>query len=301
MWVADIDGSNARQVVAGGWSGELSPDGRRVTYHVRAENDTDDPSLYVHDVGGGKPRLIPGGIGAVWSPDGSQLAVDDGKTLFLIDVNSGKRRELAHRVALRGFSFAPDGNALAYARADRRPEHEYESDVFVLRLSDEKTEQVTHDGHSDSPVWGGSWIVYRHFRFVNDDHWPSIGELWLMHPDGSAARSFAKGRENLSQAQWGLDPLEISGDGKRLLACNACEFSCTPVGFTVPDGKHHELAVEGERGMIPFGSELSRDGTEVLVEMAPFDGYGERAYAVPFEGGRARLLVKQGASPSWAR
>jgi hypothetical protein len=186
---------------------------------------------------------------------------------------------------------------LAYARG----EGPGESDVFVLRLSDGKTAQLTKDGHSDRPVWGREWIAYRQFRCETEECWPSLGKIRLMRPDGSGDRLFARGDEDRSQAHWGLEPLEFSEDGRRLLACRSAEFSCRPVAFTVPDGKRYELTVDNEPGMIPFGADLAADGSEVLVEVAPFDGHGERVYAVPFEGGAARLLVRHAADPSWAR
>jgi hypothetical protein len=304
VWVAEADGSNARQLVADGSLGELSPDGRHVTFYVvngfDEETGESFRNLYVQEVSGGKPRLIGEAPGwHAWSPDGSKLAVVDRKSrLFLLDVESGKRRELVDGdvSGWRGFSFSPDGDALAYARGERRDE----SDVFVLRLSDGKTTQLTNDGRSDSPVWGREWIAYRQFRCAAEECWPSLGKIRLIRPDGRGDRLFARGDEDLSQAQWGLEPREFSKDGKRLLACRSAEFSCKPVTFTVPDGKRYELSVDNEPAMIPFGADLAADGSEVLVEVAPFDGHGERVYAVPFEGGAARLLVQHAADPSWA-
>jgi len=302
VWVAEADGSNARQLVADGSLGELSPDGRHVAYYLvkRFDEKTGESvrNLYVQEVNGGKPRLLGDGDWYSWSPDGSKLAIDDGNDLYLLDVESGQRRKVVDG-NVRGWSgltFAPDGTALAYARSEGLGE----SDVFVLRLSDGKTTHLTTDGHSDSPVWGREWIAYRQFRCENDECWPSIGKIRLIRPDGSGDRVFARGDEDLSRAQWGLEPREFSRDGKRLLACRSAEFSCRPVAFTVPDGKRYDLSVDNEPGMIPFGADLAADGSEVLVEVAPFDGHGERVYAVPFEGGTGRLLMRQAADPSWA-
>ncbi|HEV8603097.1 MAG TPA: hypothetical protein VGQ68_06825 [Gaiellaceae bacterium] len=303
VWVADADGSNARQLAAEGRTGELSPDGRRVTYYVARKpvTNSDFSSLYVQDVEGGKPRLIGEAAWSLWSPDSSLLVVDARKVLFLVDVESGKRRELARDIGWgRSGSFAPDGEALAFTRGNGKVLPEYRSDIFVLSLADGKIQQLTDDGHSDAPVWGAKWIAYRHFRFEGDA-WPQLGEIRLIRPDGSGDRLFARGDESLSRAHYGLEPLDFSTDGKRLLACNSHEFSCGPVTFTVPDGKRHEISVDDEPEMIPFGSDLARDGSEVLVEVGPFDSPGERVYAVPFEGGAARLLVKQADDASWAR
>lgn len=299
IWVAKTDGSDARQIAAHAFAGTLSPDGRRVAYSL--PQDTPDSGLtplYVVDVESGEPRRIDEASGYAWSRDGARLAVSDGKALVLLDVTSGRRRELVRSGDVVGLSFAPDGKALAYSRHNGRVGHEYRSDIFVIRLSDGEIEQLTHDGHSDRPVWGRGRLAYRHFRFDGD--W-SIGELRLMRPDGSGARLFARGNEDTSQAQMGLDPLEFSEDGKRLLACAVSEFYCPPVTFTVPGGAKRELSV-GDQGIrVVQAWDLARDGTEVLVDAGAFDDdTHHRVYAIPFEGGKPRLLVRDATSPSWA-
>ena len=185
--------------------------------------------LYVRGVAGGQPRRI-GRVFGIWSPDSTRLAVSDPRGLFLVDVRTGKRRRLAS-ADVGWLSFAPRGKLLAFSRTNGKVGREYRSDVFVVRLSDLALTRLTHDGHSDRPVWGGSWIVYRSFYLAGD--W-SIGRLRLMRPDGSDNRAFARGDERTSRAQMGLDPLELSADGKHLLACAAAEFGCPPVTFHGP-------------------------------------------------------------------
>src|SRR5439155_732246 len=139
----------------------------------------------------------------------------------------------------------------------------------------------------------------RSFHF--DDDW-SMGRLRLMRPDGSGDRPFARGGERVSLAQMGVDPLVFSDDGKHLLACQAFEFHCAPLTFTVPAGERHEIVVERRRGELATAADLSRDGTHLLVDVGPFDGpLHHRVYAVPFAGGTPRLLVRDATAPSWAR
>lgn len=301
VWLADADGSDARQIAADGYGGTLSPDGRRLAYSV-AQSGEGFPNLFVRDVAGSEPRQIGEVFQHAWSPDSTRLAVSDRKALLLVDVTSGGRRELASG-DVQGFSFAPEGKALAYARANGKVGREYRSDIFVVRQSDGEVTQLTHDGQSDNPVWGRGWIVYRSFHFDGD--W-SIGRLRLMRPDGSGNRLFARGDERTSLAQMGLHPVEFSEDGKRLLACAAAEFHCPPVTFTVPHGKEYALRIEEDRAIVraqelAYAADLARDGSEVLFDVGPFDGpAGHRAYAIPFEGGKPRLLVRDATDPSWA-
>ncbi len=295
-------GCGRRWVERGAASYRRTVGASRTTSQESADDTGESfPNLYVQDVEGGRPRLIGVAAWSHWSPDGSQLVVDGRKVLFLVDVASGKQRELVRGTGWgRSGSFAPDGKALAFVRGNGKVLPEYRSDIFVLSLADGAIQQLTDDGHSDAPVWGAKWIAYRHFRFEGDA-WPQLGEIRLIRPDGSGDRLFARGDESLSRTHYGLGPLDFSADGKRLLACNSAEFSCRSVTFTVPDGKRHELSVDSEPEMIPFGSDLAPDGSEVLVEVGPFDSPAERIYALPFEGGAARLLVKQADDASWAR
>jgi hypothetical protein len=304
VWVAEADGSHARRLAASGFAAMLSPDGRRVAYLVAAKGSDDFPILYVRSVAGGKPRRIGRAFG-VWAPDSTHLAVFDGKRLDLAAVKSGERRRLTGGHGyFGGLSFAPDGTKLAYARGNGKVGEDYRSDIVVMRLSDRGTTQLTHDGHSDRPVWGREWIVYRSFHF--DGSW-SIGRLRLMRHDGSGTRMLARGDERAALAQMGLDPLEFSEDGKRLLACAAAEFSCPPVTITVPDGKQYKLRTRESRGgqarETAGAADLARDGSEVLVNVGPFDDpKNNRVYAIPFAGGKPRLIARHATASfaSWA-
>jgi hypothetical protein len=301
VWVADADGSDARRIAPDAYNGSLSPDGRRLAYLVPAGDPDAFPTLFVREVAGGQPRPVGKAFKYAWSPDGMRLAASSLEALFVFDLSSGKRRKLVSGRVLGGFSFAPEGHAVAYGRWNGRAGREYRSDIFVLRISDGRITRLTHDRHSDEPVWGRSWIVYRRFHF--DGEW-SIGRLRLMRPDGSGDRMLARGDERTSLARMGLSPLELSEDGKRLLACAAAEFHCAPVTLAVPGGTDYNLPIRAlvRRGELAYVADLAPDGSEVLFDVGPFDGpTGHRVYAIPFEGGKPRLLVRDATDASWAR
>ncbi|HEX6702155.1 MAG TPA: hypothetical protein VF101_15610 [Gaiellaceae bacterium] len=300
IWVARADGSDARRLVRHGWGATLSPDGRRVAYFVLLGRAPDSPSvLYVIDVDGRNRRRIGKDLGRpAWSPGGRWLATSSDKALLVVDAATGERREVA-RSEVYSARFAPSGGSLVYGLANGKAGRRYRSDVYVSRLSDGRITRLTRDGHSDDPVWGGRWIVYRHFWFAGE--W-SMGRLRLMPADGSESRAFARGDERVSQAAMGLDTVELSADGTHLLACAAHEFYCSPVTFTVPQGRRRVLSVPTKIHELAYAEDLSRDGQAVLVDAGPFDGDAHhRAYAVPFDGGKPRLLVREAYSPSWAR
>jgi hypothetical protein len=230
-----------------------------------------------------------------------RLAASNLEALSLFDLSSGKRRKLVSGRVVGGFSFAPEGNAVAYGRWNGRARREYRSDIYVVRISDGRIRRLTHDRHSDDPVWGRRWIVYRRFHFDGD--W-SIGRLRLMRSDGSGDRMLARGDERTSLARMGLRPLESSEDGRRLLACAAAEFHCAPVTLAVPGGTEYNLPIRPlvRRSELAQGADLAQDGSEVLFTVGPFDSpVDSRVYAIPFEGGKPRLLVSDATDASWSR
>jgi Tol biopolymer transport system component len=176
VWVADADGSHARRVVARAYSPQLSPDGPRLAYMVPADDPDVLPSLFVRDLVGGKPRRVGRAFGYEWSPDGTRVAALAPRSLLLFDVRSASRRTLVRGRLVGGFSFAPAGNAIAYGRWSGGAGRNYRSDIFVIELGTGRVKGLTRNRHSDQPVWGRGWIVYRRFHFSGD--W-SIGRLHL--------------------------------------------------------------------------------------------------------------------------
>jgi Tol biopolymer transport system component len=305
VWVANADGSAARKVAEPAYEGRLSSDGRWLAY----SRPQDRPGsglvpLYVVNLAGGKARRIGEPRGEQWSPDRAKLAITDAMGLFVVEPVSGKRRALVRGRHLGQISFSPDGRAIAYARDNGRVGQAQRSDIFVVKLSDGAVEQLTHEGDSGSPLWGPRWIVYRRFRWGRAVS--STGRLWLMRPDGSRKRLLARGGEGLSRGglpRYGLDPVALSNDGLHLLACQAFEFSCSPVTVTVPAGKSYgfpEVQALVRTGGVAMANDLSRDGTRVAVDVGPFDDdENHRVYEVPFAGGKLRLLARDAFRARW--
>ena len=107
LWVADADGENAQSALASAEpiiSPSWSPNGRQVAY---VSFESRKPVVYVHEVYGGKRRLVANFRGSnsapSWSPDGRTLAVtlsrDGGSQLYTIDANGGEPRRLTQSSA----------------------------------------------------------------------------------------------------------------------------------------------------------------------------------------------------------
>jgi hypothetical protein len=128
--------------------------------------------------------------------------------------------------------------------------------------------------------------------------------LWLLRPNGREQRMLARGAEGLLGGfpVYGLDPLALSKDGRRLLACQAFEFGCPRVTFRVPSGNRYGFPalrpIERKRGASP--TDLSRDGTRVLMDLgSPHDDHGHDIYEIPFAGGKLRILATNAIEASW--
>jgi hypothetical protein len=303
VWVANADGSAARKVIARAYRGRLSSDGRWLAY-LRQQDTVNSGlvPLYVANLSGGRPRRIGEVRGERWSPGGATLAIVGASGLFIVDAASGTRRELVRSRHIWQISFSPDGRGVVYARGNGREGPELRSDIFVVRLSDGVITRLTRDGHSAMPLWGPQWIVYQRLRWAGGAS--PLGSLWLMRPDGSGKRMFARGAEGRRRGLpvFGLDPLALSQDGRRLLACQAFEFGCSRVTFTVPGGQKYGFPVlrslERERGA--SADDLSPDGARVLVDVgSPHSDRNHAIYEIPFAGGKLQLRASNAIEASW--
>jgi hypothetical protein len=301
VWVARADGSHARLAVRGAFEGKLSPDGRWLAY-VRPEDRAGSgrTPLYVVRVAGGKAHRLGEAQGYTWSPDSARLVFTTPRGAVLVEIPS-----LARRALPGGETFSPDGKALAFSRTSGGGTGAYRGDIFIVHLFGGRVQQLTHDHHSVGPLWGRGWIVYHRFRLPDANAY-SITRLRLIRPDGTGDRALARGGEDGSLAQYGLAAIRFSAGGTRLLACTTSEFHCPPVMLTVPDGRKVESRIEKNRSVVRPGElataeDLSSDGTRVLVDVGPFDGSAHhRLYAIPFRGGKPRLLVREANRGSWA-
>jgi Tol biopolymer transport system component len=303
VWIANADGSGARRIATRAYGGMLSSDGRWLAYsRLGKPSRSGLTPLYVTNLATGQRRRIGYVSGRQWSPAAVKLAISDASGLFVVDPASGRRQLLVRSRHVWQFSFSPDGRAIAYARGNGRGGGALRSDIFAVGLSDRVTTRLTHDAHSEAPLWGPRWIVYRRFRWEGGLR-PN-GRLWIMRADGADQRLLARGSERLRNGfpVFGLDPLALSDDGRHLLACQAFEFGCPRVTVTIPGGRRYgfpKLAkVERKRGAT--AEDLSSDGTRVLVDVgSPHDDRNHGIYQLPFTGGPLRLVARNAIQASW--
>jgi hypothetical protein len=291
--VANADGSGAI-ALGTGVDAVISPDGANVA--IVTPYTRRGTSLVVRAAGGGAARTLArtgDAIGPLtWSPDGALLAVViNTRRLLVIDVASGTRRLVA-RGSIQGASFSPDSRRVAYARSVL-PRLAAHVDVYVVDVDGSGTHRITHDGRSLWPVWGPTQIAFTHERLRRND--APVYQLRVMRPDGSAVHQLTHLR--IPRLLSGLTATAWSADGSRLLAEYGGQDTSEAWAVDVASGRAHDLTGRFD-GVI--GTDLSADGTTVLVQRGYFDDPRHQSIAtIPFTGGSATVLVRHGSAPSW--
>ena len=108
VWLADLASGTQRLVVEDGAVPQLSPDGATIAFNRRGHE-------YLVASGGGEPRDLGEGGCAVWSPDGTRLAMctnDD--AVFLLRIADGQRTDVPTGPGPNDpTAWSPDGSQLA--------------------------------------------------------------------------------------------------------------------------------------------------------------------------------------------
>jgi TolB protein len=167
LWVADADGENAQSALASSEpiiSPAWSPSGGQVAY---VSFESRKPVIYVHEVYGGKRRLIANFRGSnsapTWSPDGRTLAVtlsrDGGSQLYTIAATGGEPRRLTQSASIDTEPvYSPDGRNI-YFVSDRGGAPQ----IYRMPASGGNPERVTFTGsYNISPAISpdGKWLAY---------------------------------------------------------------------------------------------------------------------------------------------
>lgn len=154
IWIMNADGSNQHDIGIEGGSPKWSPDGTRLIYHARRDDDYD---IYTCDADGDNEQAITsastGEIVPVWSSDGSQIVFvevegDLNHTICIVDSNGTNLRRLTDGGSPK---WSPDGSVIAFHSG---PAEEWE--VYIINTDGTNRRQVT-DSPSGitaiNPVW----------------------------------------------------------------------------------------------------------------------------------------------------
>lgn len=188
IYLANIDGSNHREIDYGGWS-SLSPDGKMIAY-IRS----DGPGIVVYDSSKSSADVVPGTIpedwNPIWSPDGEWIVFKRGVggTYYRVHPD-GSGLEMIFRTSdyLDFSSFDPDGKSIiAQGLTDQG--------VMVQRVDIEKQQvgNLFPTGLAKTVAYplvspDGGWILYR-----GKDFGVASFSVKLARVDGSDERVIAE-------------------------------------------------------------------------------------------------------------
>ncbi len=293
IWVARDDGTQPRKLGLG-HTPRISTGGRWIAW-VR-EGTPDQLMLRLADRS--RPARVVARSSAfldhAFSPDAKSLAYIVGRRLFVYDIRE-REAEKAASGNIRGFSFSPDSSSVVFGTSGTNDAFDAPSDLYSLELEDRERRRITRDRRSINPLWGPNGIIHDRMTAREGDA-PSFN-LFEIQPDGGNLRRITSLR--IPSLVSGLVPVELSSNGKRLLA----EFigQDTQVGFRVnpATGKAKALDSDFETGFVGF--DLSADGRTVLGHTGgPDPTNRHNVVTMPYGGGEAEVLVRRAGFPDWS-
>jgi Tol biopolymer transport system component len=305
VYVAADNGSAARRV-GPGRSPRVSPDGQTIAYLREGSGKSQAQGLVVAPAAGGAPRLLAANWSDTfifaWSPDSTTVAVLLGpplgrQRLTTIDVATGAQRTISSGY-FGAVSFSPEGGELVYSKAtsEHFPPH---SDIFRAGITGGAPVQITHDGRSESPLWGpGGKIVFVKLLGAKQRRYGPKNELYLMNPSGGQAKRLT--HTVVGPLVQGLTPTAWSASGGQLLTEFGGEDTTFAVTVNPRTGAERTLTKERETGFV--GAALSADGSAVLGDIGGFEpGPDHKVVAIPYGGGKPKVLAKNAFEPDWSR
>jgi Tol biopolymer transport system component len=299
VYVAKDNGKDPRRLGIGR-APTISPDGQWVAFVTVPSGGSDMETVVLQKLQAGSQRLVMRSKSfdsLRFSPDSTKLgAIAAGKRVRVYDV----AQDAVHVAAagqMRGYSFSPDSKVIVFGRAVKES-FQSDSDLYTVPVLGGKEARLTTLKNALNPVWGPKEIVFDRFGSRRNDA-PAYN-LWALDP---AAPEKLRQLTNLKIPRLvsGLVPLEISADGKRMLAVFTGQD--VQVGFTVSvrTGKTRALSMDFESGTVGF--DLSRDGKTILGHTGgPNPGAAHDVIKVPYKaGGTTKVIVEDAAYPDWTR
>ena len=177
LYVADTAGSQLRLIASGHpRSVDWSPDSRSIVYD-------DETGIHVVRRDGDSTRTIyAGGSFPSWSPDGSTIAFDTGRHIWLMSPTGADLRQASDAFPVRMPDWSEDGQRLVVVQY---PQSAPSGELAVIQLADGMSHLITSNANVDQyPRWSpvGGMIVWSHWAQT------SLGanrpEVWLADTSG---------------------------------------------------------------------------------------------------------------------
>jgi hypothetical protein len=300
--VAKPDGSAPRPL-GQATSALLSPDGSMVA----AIYTTTSSTLSVYQSAGGTARVLAKNQTFMqllaWSPDSNLLLVAVGTAprgqLVVYNAATRKGTTIATGV-FKGASFEPGStDGIVYALATDPNGSDF--NLFVTTPSGTGTRQLTHDNHSEWPVWGHNGIVFS--RLTPTAKGAEALQLWSIKPSGANLAQLTNMTVPVKNAI-GLTPIAFSADGKHLLA-----------NLVGPNLNWHEAYVldlskakstprdlTGQNNGTTTGDAISTSGKLILATKGSSSDQASLSIEeFKWSGGKPTVIAKNAAYASWNR
>jgi Tol biopolymer transport system component len=300
VFAASDSGKGAHRIGSGS-SPRVSPDGKTIVFRRAAKIS----EMAVVPAAGGKPRTLledwQEPFDFAFSPDSTMVAAERGhelgkRKLVVVDVATGRQQVLATGY-FGGFSFSPDGSELVFAKSGKS--FSVSADLYRVSVSGGgKPVALTNDHRSTSPLWSpNNQIVFDRVSNLKSELGPKA-QLYLMNPHGGGAKQLT--HTKVPPLIFGLSPVAFSSNGRRLLAEYGGEDTAYAVTVNPRTGAERKV-IPGDQEIGFYGTALSADGKSVLGTSSVEPGRGQHIEAVPYAGGKRKVLVANGYEPDWSR
>jgi Tol biopolymer transport system component len=293
VYVADNNGKHPHRI-GKGRAPVVSPDGRWVAWV--APGSPERVLMRLADRTR-KPRKVAASssIGDLhFSPDSKTLGIVLSTRLWIYDIHDRESVKAASG-NIRGFSYAPDSKSVAFGTSGRNGAFDAPADLYSFDIAGKTRGRITRDRKSLNPLWGANGIIHDRQKTRQNDA-PSFN-LFEIQPDGGSLRRITSLRNPPLVS--GLVPLELSANGKRLVA--ELEGQDTSAGFAVnpANGKVRLLGKGLENGFV--AANLTADGRTVLGHTGgPAPDRKHNVVTMPYRGGKPKVLVRHATDPDWS-
>jgi hypothetical protein len=294
VFVADDDGKHPHRIGVGN-SPVVSPDGRWVAWiepgdTARVMMRLADRSRKAREVASSN---FAGELG--FSPDSKTLGLITGTRLWVYDIHDRESTKAASG-NIRGFSYSPDSKSVVFGTSGRNAAFDGAADLYSFEIATKNRTRITRDRKSLNPLWGANGIIHDRQKPRQGDA-PTYN-LFEIQPDGGSLRRITSLK--ITPLLSGLVPLELSADGKRLIA--ELIGQDTSAGYAVnPRTGSVRPFTPGkfENGFV--AANLTADGKTVLGHTGgPDPTNRHNVVTMPYGGGKAKVLVRKAFDPDWS-
>lgn len=305
IWVAKSDNGKGAKAIGAGSNAKVSPDGELVVFEREAKKGGPEMKLYNVATGKTKTLLSPWRetYTFAWSPDSTMVAALRGgelgtRTLAVIDVETGKQTRIATGY-FNAVSFSPNSKELVFGFEASENDYPPKTNVVRAPVAGGPTSPLTHDGVSGWPLWGptGQIVFVKQLNAKQRQYGPK-NDLFLMNANGKGVKRLT--HTKVGALVQGLFPTAWSSSGKQLLANFGGQDTNYGVAVNPKTGKETSLSPSNmETGFV--GVALTANGKTVLGYLGGYEGPGAqlKIASVPYKGGKPKILVSGGFSPSW--